>query len=156
MRTLRPWNINSNSTEKKSIEKDGKVTITIPKTCTADQDKPECSLIQELQEVQRKLQLKNQYEKEKEDIMRQLTGKAYGATVGSFLYYNIKVEDTGSYPLTRLVYNGARYSNIDELNGIIDLLQQYKEAVIKYEEYKVQYKILQQREKEIKLQLGIR
>ena len=124
--------------------------------CPADQDKPECSLIQELQEVQRKLQLKNLHEKEKENIMKQLAGKAYGTTVGHISYCGTYVGDTGDYPLTRLVYRGAHYSDINELDEIINLLQQYKEAVIKYEEYEAQYKILQRREIEIKLQLGIR
>ena len=82
-------------------------------------------------------------------IMEQLAGSEYGMAGN---YYN----HINKYPIITLCYKGSKYNDIDGIDKIIDLLQQYKEATIEYNECNKQKEYLLQREKEIKILLGIR
>lgn len=127
-----------------------KKIITTPISCNADQNKPECSLIKELQDIQCKMQLTIQSKNKMNTIMEQLAGSEYGMAGNYYNHINNK------YPIITLCYKGSKYNDIDGIDEIIDLLQQYKEATIEYNECSKQKKHLLQREQEIKTLLGIR
>lgn len=118
--------------------------------CHADQSRPECSLIEELREIQ-----KVQKELETDDLYNKR------CAIMDLLYKRTTVYTTfSSYPeysgmLYDIEIKGCNYTNIEGLEKTISLLQEYKELVEKDLERKQQIKDLKQRQKDIKNMLDI-
>lgn len=127
------------------------VSVTIP-ACSANQDKPECSLIEELREIQKELNQENDFEIKREKIMERLSPREeYNFSIYSPYYREPKMG-----LLDEIVCRKCRYINVYALTNAIDLLQQYKELTEKQIEYEQHIKVLKQRELEIKIKLGIK
>ena len=119
--------------------------------CNANQNRPECSLIEELREIQNEqkelLQNDDLYEKRRVlmDLLYTKT-RTYGH-FGSYFGYSGMFYDIES--------KGCDYTDIEGLEKTISLLQEYKELTEKQLERKQRISDLQQRQKEIKNMLGI-
>lgn len=118
--------------------------------CNADQSRPDCSLIEELREIQKakkELERDDSYERRRAimDLLHKTT--TVYTTFSSYPEYSGMLYDIES--------KGCNYTNIEGLEKTISLLQEYKELVEKDLERKQQIKDLQQRQKDIKNMLGI-
>lgn len=119
--------------------------------CHANQSRPECSLIEELREIQ----------KEQKELGQ--TGDLYNRrrAIMNLLYKRTTIYTTfSSYPeFSGMFYDieskGCNYTNIEGLEKTISLLQEYKELTEKQLEREQRISDLQQRQKEIKIVLGI-
>lgn len=118
--------------------------------CPASQSKTECSLIEELREIQKELDKKDDLRNRRYEIMDLLYKRrpTYG---GVGVYYN---------DIFGVLYDieckGCHYTNIKGLNNAIALLQEYKELTEKQLEHDQRIQDLNQRQKEIKEILGIK
>ena len=96
-------------------------------TCPTNQDKPECSLVQELREIQEELsKSENDFYFKRKKILDNLYGKtsshAWGTT---YIPESIGI-------LEELRLRKLNYTNIKGLTNIINLLQEYKDLTEKY------------------------
>ena len=120
--------------------------------CPTNQDKPECSLVQELRDIQEELsKLENDFYFKRKEILDKLYGKTPTHTWGTIY---IPEEPIGI--LEELRIRKLNYTNIKGLTNIINLLQEYKDLTEKYLKYEQRKNELRQREAEIKEQLGIK
>ena len=90
--------------------------------CYANHNKPECSLIEELREIQKELNKKDDLYNKRYEIMDLLYKSRpvnyYGITCSFNDVYGVL------YDIER---RGCNYTNIEGLNKAIELLQEYKE-----------------------------
>ena len=119
--------------------------------CNADQSRPDCSLIEELREIQkeeRDLRLQDILPERRRAIMDLLykSTRVYGALGSCYDYSGMFYE---------IESKGCNYTNIEGLEKTISLLQEYKELTEKQLECDQRISDLQQRQKEIKNMLGI-
>lgn len=118
--------------------------------CPANHDKPECSLIEELRDIQYKLKHQENFMDRRIKIMEKLTT---GNRWSCLNYYGHDRYQRGL--LDDITNRKYHYKNIDELNDVIQLLSEYKDILEEQGKYDEYIKSLRQREKEIKQQLGI-
>lgn len=131
-------------------KKASQLTSTPTIECHANQNKSECSLIEELREIQKELDQKDDLYKKRFEIMEALYRRRPTATPSGFVYdevYGI---------LYDIECKGCKYTNIKGLNNAIALLHEYKELTEKQLEHDQRIKDLHQRQKEIKDMLGIK
>ena len=118
--------------------------------CSANQNKPECSLIEELREIQEELRLISFNYDEREQIMCDLLGRR---NLELYEYYESNIREM---PLISFIRFGYSFKDTKIIDYIINKLQKFKEC-IELERNKEERKYaLQEREKEIKEQLGIK
>ena len=119
--------------------------------CHADKSRPECSLIEELREIQKKQKELGQteYLHERRRVIMDLLYKTTNVytTFSSYLEYSGILYD--------IECKGCNYTSIEGLNKAISLLQEYKELTEKQLECEQRAKDLKKRQKDIKNMLGI-
>lgn len=131
-----------------SCKKKPQLTFTSTIGCYADKDKPECSLIEELRNIQKELKYKDDCYVKRYNIMNLLYKEE--PVVGNF---SIHTKTTGI--LYAIGLQKTNYTDIEGLNKAIALLQEYKELTEKKLAHEQRRKALLQRELEIKRMLGI-
>lgn len=119
--------------------------------CYANQNKPECSLIEELREIQKELNKKDDLYNRRYEIMDLL----YKSRPMGYYGMSHSFNDVSGV-LYEIERKGCYYTNIEGLNKAIALLQEYKELTEKQLEHDQRIKDLNQRQKEIKDILGIK
>lgn len=131
-------------------KKEPQLTFTSTIGCYADKDKPECSLIEELREIQKELNKKHDLYNRRYEIMTSLYRREKDPFYCGFYDYSKPVGIL--YDIER---KSCNYTDIEGLNKAIALLQEYKELTEKHLEHEQRKKDLLQRELEIKCMLGI-
>ena len=119
--------------------------------CPVSQSKPECSLIEELREIQKELNKKDDLYNRRYEIMDLL----YKSRPMGYYGMSCSFNDVSGV-LYEIERKGCYYTNIEGLNKAIALLQEYKELTEKQLEHDQRIKDLNQRQKEIKDILGIK
>lgn len=122
-----------------------------PLSCSADQNKPECSLVEELREVQRDLNELSIHDIEIKlnNIWDYIFGK------GQYEYLNFGENMPGI--MTEYIKYSKRYMITSTVLDItISKLIEYKKLIEQYDLYTEEKNKLKQRESELKTQLGIK
>ena len=125
-------------------------TLETTQVCPTNQEKAECSLVQELRDIQERLKQKNDLDIKRYDIMHKLFKKERCHNPYMSISYDKPIGI-----LSQIEEKGYQYTDIKEITKAIDLLQQYKDLTQQKLEYEQQKETLKQREKEIKELLGI-
>lgn len=118
--------------------------------CPADQ-KPECSLIQELRDIQKELSQVNTLYNQRRKVLDELTGGMYYKENNVSYYRDINIPI-----LRRIVGAPMECIQITEISKAIDLLIKFKELTEKDITRNERIKELNKRAAEIKEQLGIK
>lgn len=122
---------------------------TSSSVCPADQ-KPECSLIQELRDIQKELSQVNTLYNQRRKVLDELTGGLYYKENNVSYYRDINIPI-----LRRIIGAPMECIQIAEISKAIDLLIKFKELTEKDIDRNKRIKELNKRATEIKEQLGI-
>ena len=132
-------------------KKTSQLQTTTTVECHANQNKSECSLIEELREIQKELGKKDDLYNRRYEIMDLL----FKSRPVNYYGMDCSFNDVSGV-LYEIERKGCHYMNIKGLNNAISLLQEYKELTEKQLEHDQRIKDLNQRQKEIKEMLGIK